>query len=383
MRKILVLLMFLAATARAQNLALTPIISGLDSPLGIVSAGDTRLFIVLQHGQIVIYDGTKILPQPFLDVTSLVSCCAERGLLGLAFHPHYRDNGFFYINYTDRNGDTVVARYSVSADPNRADANSGRPLLNVTQPFANHNGGNLAFGPDGYLYIGLGDGGSGGDPGNRAQNLTTLLGKMLRIDVDSGSPYAIPPSNPFAHDTGARPEIWAYGLRNPWRYSFDRVTGDLWIADVGQGAFEEIDFQPATSIGGENYGWRRMEGTHCFNPSTNCSDASLTLPIFDYSHSEGCSVSGGYRYRGTRYPLLQGVYLFGDYCSGSIWGTTRASNGAFTTRKLLTETIDISTFGEDVAGELYVADITRGIIYAISETTQTQSPGPRRRAARH
>jgi glucose/arabinose dehydrogenase len=380
-RFLLALALLLPFNAAAQNIALTQVASGFDLPLGIAHAGDTRLFVIQQRGRIAIFDGTNVLAQPFLDLSSLVSCCGERGLLGLAFHPRYRDNGFFFVDYTDRNGNTVVARYSVSTtDPNRADPASARVLLNVAQPFANHNGGHLAFGPDGYLYIALGDGGSGGDPGNRAQDLSTLLGKILRIDVDSGSPYAVPPSNPFVNRAGARGEIWAFGLRNPWRFSFDRVTGDLWIADVGQDAWEEVDFAPATSIGGENYGWRRMEGKHCFLPTTNCSDASMTLPVFEYSHVEGCSITGGYLYRGVKYPALKGTFLFGDYCSGSIWGTKRSAGDTFATKKLLTTNAAITGFGEDVNGEVYVIDQDRGLIYNIRETTVAT---PRRRAAGH
>jgi glucose/arabinose dehydrogenase len=381
MRRLLPFLMLLlACSANAQTIALTQVASGFDLPLGVAHAGDSRLFVIQQRGRIAIFNGTSVLAQPFLDLSSLVSCCGERGLLGLAFHPRYRENGFFYVNYTDTAGNTVVARYSVSAtDPNRADPTSARILLNVAQPFSNHNGGHLAFGPDGYLYIGLGDGGSGGDPGNRAQDLSTLLGKILRIDVDGGTTYAIPPSNPFVNRAGARGEIWAYGLRNPWRYSFDRATGDLWIADVGQNAWEEVNFTPSTSIGGENYGWRRMEGMHCFNPSTNCRDASMILPVFEYSHAEGCSVTGGYVYRGARYPVLKGTYLFADYCSGSVWGTRREGEN-FVTKKLLTTNASVTGFGEDVNGELYLIDQERGLVYSIRETTP---PAARRRTAAH
>jgi glucose/arabinose dehydrogenase len=350
-------------------------------PVAITHAGDTRLFITQQNGRIAVFDGTSVLAQPFLDITPLVSCCGERGLLSAAFHPRYRENGFFYVDYTDASGATVIARYSVSSDPNRADPNSAVILLTIPQPFSNHNGGQLQFGPDGYLYIGMGDGGSAGDPGDRAQNLGELLGKLLRIDVDHGSPYAIPPSNPFVSRAGARGEIWAYGLRNPWRFSFDRVTGDLWIADVGQGAWEEIDFQTATSPGGENYGWRRMEGNHCFNPASNCDSGSLVKPIAEYSHAGGaCSVTGGYVYRGTRAPRLSGAYLYGDYCSGTIWGTVRAFDGTASTRVLASTTFDLTTFGEDLTGELYAADYATGAIYRIRDA---QPPTPRRRTAPH
>jgi glucose/arabinose dehydrogenase len=273
----------------------------------------------------------------------------------------------------------VIARYSVFAnDPARADPASAKILLTIAQPFANHKGGELQFGPDGYLYIGMGDGGSGGDPGNRAQNLTELLGKILRIDVDNGSPYGIPPSNPFVHTNAARGEIWAFGLRNPWRFSFDRATGDLWIADVGQDLWEEVDFQPATSIGGENYGWRRMEGTHCFNPPTNCRDSTMTLPVVEYDHGGGrCSIIGGYRYRGTRSPKLQGTYIYADWCSGTIWGL----NGPAASPRVIAQTnLGITTFGEDVNGELFLAENKNGGLFAISEP----DPGAgRRRAVKH
>jgi len=383
MKPLVSILLFLAANAAAADeITLQQIVGGLQQPTSVVHAGDSRLFITQQTGRIVIYDGTRILPQPFLDVTSLISCCEERGLLSVAFHPHYRDNGLFFINYTNTAGNTVIARYRVSAtDPNRADPASARILLTIEQPFSNHNGGELQFGPDGYLYIGMGDGGSGGDPGNRAQSLNTLLGKMLRIDVDGASPYRVPPSNPFVNRAGALPEIWAYGFRNPWRFSFDRVSGDLWIADVGQNAYEEVDLQPAASIGGENYGWHAMEGFHCFTPSTNCNDGTMTLPVLEYSHADSsCSITGGYRYRGTRYPRLYGVYFYGDLCTGKIWGGSPDTNGVFSSRLLTDTTMEITTFGEDGNGELYVADYRTGTLYAITDAVPAQ---PRHRAARH
>jgi glucose/arabinose dehydrogenase len=366
----LLALILAALIAEAEpTVVLQPVVQGLDSPVSITHAGDNRLFITLQDGMVVIYDGTRVLPEPFLDIRSLVLSGGERGLLSIAFHPRYAENGLFYVNYTNRQGNTVVARYSVQPqNPNRANPNSALTILTIAQPFANHNGGQLQFGPDGYLYIGMGDGGSGGDPGNRAQNLLELLGKMLRIDVDSASPYAIPPSNPFAHLDNAKGEIWASGLRNPWRFSFDRATGDLWIADVGQGQWEEIDFQPATSIGGENYGWRRMEGTHCFNPASNCNPGNLVLPVIEYDHSVGCSVTGGYVYRGTRNPRLIGQYIYGDYCSGRIWAGTRNANGTVTSRVIFDATFSISTFGEDAAGEMYVAGHSNGVIYRIVDS---------------
>jgi len=368
-----------AASLSAQpQLVLQPIATGLNLPLGVVSAGDSRLFLVLQRGRIVIYDGTRVLPTPFLDVSSLISCCDERGLLGLVFDPQYASNRFFFIYYTDPIGNITVARYNTSAtDPDRADTNSRTIVLTITHTqFPNHNGGQLQFGPDGYLYLGTGDGGSAGDPNNNAQNRGVLLGKLLRIDV-STLPYRIPPSNPFVNTAGARGEVWAYGLRNPWRFSFDRTLGDLFIADVGQDAWEEVDFQPATSIGGENYGWRRMEGTHCFNPTSNCQDPSFVMPILEYSHAGGaCSITGGYRYRGARYPHMQGIYFYGDYCSGTIWGATQQSNGAWTTRVFLSTRLAISSFGQDANGELYIVDLN-GVVYQVTDA----SPLPTRRRA--
>ena len=368
-----------AAVACAQEAVLQPIATGLNQPVALTHAGDTRLFITQQPGTVVIYDGLGLRATPFLDIRSLVLSGGERGLLSVAFHPLYRDNGLFFVYYTNRNGDIVIARYKVSAsDPDRADATSGTIILTIPHPnFANHNGGQLQFGPDGYLYIGTGDGGSGGDPNDHGQDRTQLLGKLLRIDVDHGLPYTIPPSNPFFAFNSARNEIWAYGLRNPWRFSFDRSTGDLWIGDVGQGAYEEVDFQPATSIGGENYGWRRMEGRHCFNPSTNCVDPSFIQPVLEYPHTQGnCSITGGYRYRGTQIPSLRGAYLYGDYCTGTIWSATQ-TGAVWTAKTLFTTTISISSFGEDVSGELYVLDVARGIVYKMIARGVT-----RRRAVR-
>jgi glucose/arabinose dehydrogenase len=358
------LLLLVATTAAAQDVVLKQIASGLDQPVALTHAGDTRLFITQQIGTVLIYDVRGL--RTFLDIRSLVLSGGERGLLSVAFHPQYSDNGVFFVYYTNRNGDNNVARYEVSSDPDRADAASGTILLTIPHPnFANHNGGQLQFGPDGYLYIGTGDGGSGGDPNNHGQDLSQLLGKLLRIDVDHGAPYAIPSSNPFTQRAGARSEIWAYGLRNPWRFTFDRDTGDLWIGDVGQDSYEEVDLQPATSIGGENYGWRRMEGFHCFNPAANCADPSFTMPVLEYPHVSGaCSISGGYRYRGTQIPSLRGVYLYGDYCAGTIWSATQ-SGTAWTTKTLFATTIRISSFGEDVSGELYVLDVAKGAVYKI------------------
>lgn len=354
---------------------LEPIATNLDAPVAITHANDSsdRLFITLKGGRIVIYDGIAILPTPFLDISTLVSTAGEQGLLSVAFHRGYAVNGFFYVNYTDTTGATVIANYSVSSDPNLADPSSAQILLTITQPFQNHNGGQIQFGPDGYLYIGMGDGGSGGDPSNNAQNPATLLGKMLRIDVDGSMPYTVPADNPFLGDPVARPEIWALGLRNPWRFSFDRVMSDMFIADVGQNNREEVNFQPSDSPGGENYGWRLMEGSQCFNPSTGCNDGTLTLPVLEYNHSSGCSITGGYRYRGFRYPGLEGVYFYGDFCSGRVWGAQVDDSGVWTGNELLDTNLQIATFGEDEDGEIYLAHFSspNGAVYRLV----TQVPG--------
>ena len=340
---------------------LQQVVTGLANPVAITHAGDGsgRLFITLQDGRIVIFNGATVLPVPFLDIRTLVLSGGERGLLSVAFHPNYPTTPFFYVDYTNLMGNTIVARYRVSTtDPNLANSSSRRAILRQSQPFANHNGGQLQFGPDGFLYIALGDGGSAGDPGNRAQNLGTLLGKILRVDVNGALPYAIPPTNPFVGMAGTRPEIWAYGLRNPWRFSFDRANGNLYIADVGQAQWEEINFELNTNPGGRNYGWRRMEGRHCFNPAVNCNDGTLTLPVLEYSHAVGESVTGGYVYRGTQVPELVGRYVYGDFVTGRIWAAGRVANVL-----LMDTTLRISTFGEDENGELYVADYTTGTIF--------------------
>ena len=362
-RLIALLLIALPGFADDPRVELQQIVTGLAAPVAITHAGDSRLFITLQRGQIVIHDGTSVLPTPFLDIRSIVLCCGERGLLSVAFDPRYPENGRFFVYYTDREGDLVIARYNVTADRDRADPNSGVILLEIPhRQFSNHNGGQLAFGPDGYLYAGPGDGGSGGDPNNNAQNLNSLLGKLLRIDVSSD-----------------RAEIWASGLRNPWRFSFDRATGDLWIADVGQGNWEEINFQSATSRGGENYGWRRMEGTHCFNPTSGCAQPGMVLPVIEYDHRAGaCSVTGGYRYRGTRNFRLRGMYIYGDYCNGVIWGAVQNADGTWSSRQLFDAPFNISSFGEDQNGEIYVAAHS-GTIYHLVDTAPQL---PKRRAVR-
>jgi glucose/arabinose dehydrogenase len=349
---------------------LVPIATNLDHPSVITHAGDGsgRVFIALQDGKIIIWDGTQVLPTPFLDIDPIVNSNGlEQGLLGVAFHPDYETNGFFYVNYSDTTGgDTVIARYKVSpVNPNVANPASALILMEIDQPFSNHNGGQLQFGPDGYLYIGLGDGGSAGDPGNRAQDLTKPLGKILRIDVNGagvppdcggGVNYGIPPDNPFMNGPGGNcDEIWQRGLRNPWRFSFDRLTGDLFIADVGQDAWEEIDFAPAGSTGGENWGWRCYEGNHPFNTQGCLPPALYDFPIFEYSHSLGCAVVGGYAYRGSALPpVAQGTYVFGDNCSGRIWAA-RHVGGAWVVQQVKDSQYSISTFGETEEGELCFA----------------------------
>jgi glucose/arabinose dehydrogenase len=322
---------------------------------------------VEQAGRIRILDNGVVLPVPFLDISAKLVCCGEQGLLSVAFPPGFTAKRYFYVNFTRApDGATVVARYRVSAgDPNVADPASEEVILTILQPFANHNGGQLAFGPeDEYLYVGMGDGGSGGDPLNNGQSPGTLLGKLLRIDVESGvKPYGVPPDNPFLLSSGYLPEIWALGLRNPWRFSFDRGTGDLYIGDVGQGNFEEIDFQPAGDLVGRNYGWNVMEGANCYNSAT-CNTAGLTLPVFVYDHSLGCSVTGGHVYRGSAIPSLQGVYLFGDFCSGRIWGL-RKSGAAWDNALLADTTLTITTFGEDEAGNVYVVNYASGDLLKI------------------
>ncbi len=339
--------------------------SGVMQPTHVaaVPGGGGALWVVEQAGRIRVLRNGVVAAAPVLDIASRVSCCGEQGLLSVAFPPGFASKRYFYVNYTNRAGNTVVARYRLTAN-DVADPASETVVLGVDQPFANHNGGQLAFGPDGFLYIGMGDGGSGGDPFGNGQSLGTLLGKILRIDVESSTqPYAVPPSNPFVGRAGARGEIWASGLRNPWRFSFDRTTRDLYIADVGQNQFEEVNFQPASSAGGENYGWNVMEGEHCFG-SANCNQQGLVLPVAEYNHSLGCSITGGFVYRGQRYPDLRGIYFYADYCSGRIWGLRRA--GADWESQLLLETnLSISSFGEDEAGEIYIADQAGGAVFAL------------------
>jgi glucose/arabinose dehydrogenase len=362
--------------AEAAGVVLDELASGFSQPLGIVDAGDGsgRLFVLQKGGLIRIFDGTSVLPAPFLDVSSLITnpAASEQGLLGLAFHPDYESNGLFYVNYTDANGDTRIVRYHVSVNPNVADAGSASQVVFVDQTNVNHNGGQLQFGPDGYLYIGLGDGGGIGDPDAHGQNLETLLGKILRIDVDSGSPYVVPPDNPLVGVAGLD-EIWAYGLRNPWRFSFDRLTGDLFVADVGQSNYEEVDFQPAGATSLVNYGWRVMEGAHCYDPPTACDTSGKTLPIIEYDHGLGCSVTGGFRYRGGD-ASLYGKYVYGDFCSGRIWTATE-NGGVWTPALALDTTLLISSFGEDADGELYAAGYGDGKLYQITGVADGDDDG--------
>lgn len=338
----------------------TPVASGLNAPVGFAHAGDDRIFILERSGRIQIFQAGSVQPVSFLDITDRVRGSGEQGLLGVAFHPQYASNGYFYVNYTDQNGNTHISRFSVRSDnPDLADPGTEKQILFIEQPFPNHNGGAMAFGSDHYLYIGLGDGGSGGDPLGNGQSLSTLLGKVLRIDIDQGDPYTIPAGNPFANN-GGRPEIWAYGLRNPWRFAFDRLTGDLYIGDVGQNQYEEINFQSSGSLGGENYGWNVLEGTACYG-SNQCQTDGTTPPVFTYSHAVGgCSVTGGVVYRGPAMPEWQGVYLFGDYCSGTVGGLLPAAN--WQQAWLFPGLGNISSFGEDAAGEVYLADLS-GVIY--------------------
>jgi glucose/arabinose dehydrogenase len=368
-------------------------VNGLDNPTYITHAGDSsgRIFAVEQPGRIRIINGNTLLPTPFLDITDRVLFGGERGLLSAAFPPNYAAKGYFYVYYTKKDGNNVVSRFYTSSNPNEATAASEEPILLLQHPtYENHNGGQLTFGPDGYLYIGTGDGGGSGDPFHNAQNLSSLQGKILRIDVERGftgqkagplpiyfpmtslnngkaeaPQYSIPGNNPFLNTRSARPEIWAYGLRNPWRFSFDRSTNNLYIADVGQNLFEEVDVQPPAT-GGQNYGWNIMEGLHCY-ASNPCNQAGLTLPALEYAHgsnnSVGCAITGGYVFRGPGNTGMQGFYFYGDYCTGRIWSAID-SGGSWQSQQILDTTYNITSFGEDQAGNLYLVD-GGGSIYRV------------------
>jgi glucose/arabinose dehydrogenase len=359
----------------SDSFQLVPIVNDLTRPLYVTHAGDDsgRLFIVEQTGYIKVYDPSAGTIGIFLDINAIITWDArgtggytERGLLGLAFHPNYAENGQFFINYTDVNGGTVVARYTVSADdPNVADPNSAEIIFTILQPFPNHNGGHMAFADDGYLYISIGDGGSANDPLAAGQNPNTLLGTIVRLDVDSEPQgdfgYAIPADNPFVDNGMGAPEVWAYGLRNAWRFSFDRATNDMYVGDVGQNQWEEINFQPAGE-GGLNYGWNAFEASYVFNSSASAPEA--VMPIAEYNHSEGCSVTGGYIYRGEAIPALTATYFYSDYCTGVLWGAYRDMAGNWQYGEIDRLNMQVSSFGEDQAGELYIVAYT-GTVYQI------------------
>jgi glucose/arabinose dehydrogenase len=349
---------------------LQPIVSGLSSPLYLTAPPNdlNRLFIVEQTGAIrIVKDGT-LLATPFLDISGQVLTGGEQGLLGLAFYPDYATTGRFVVHYTDLAGDTRLSVFQVSSDPEIADAASEQIILTADQPYSNHNGGQVVFGPDNLLYLGLGDGGSANDPEGRGQNLSELLGSILRLDVQAGTSYTVPPDNPFVGQAGAQPEIWSYGLRNPWRFSFDRATGDLYIADVGQDQLEEVDIAPASGGGGRgvNYGWNLMEGSRC---RAQCDQPGLTLPVFEYDHDQGCSITGGYVYRGSALPDLQGLYFYGDFCRGWVRSFRYAAGAAIevTDWPTLRPGGAITSFGEDAAGELYVMGSSGGVYKVVPD----------------
>ncbi|MEE9132697.1 MAG: PQQ-dependent sugar dehydrogenase [Gemmatimonadota bacterium] len=351
----------------AVDLAVEIVASGFSNPIYLTApAVDPRLFVVEQSGRIKIVESGQVRAAPFLDITDRVSSGGERGLFSVAFHPQYGSNGFFYVNYTDSNGDSRIERYSVTGDPDIADPNSAKLIISLQQPFSNHNGGLVVFGSDGMLYIGLGDGGSGGDPQGHGQNTSTLLGSLLRIDVDGGDPYAVPLDNPFIGGGGAG-EIWAYGLRNPWRFSFDRVANQLYIADVGQNAWEEVDVVSASEAG-LNYGWNSMEGSQCF-ATDPCDATDLVLPALEYGRSEGCSVTGGYVYRGSAIPGIQGHYFYSDYCSGFLRSFRFTAGSVSDEREWdVGDLGSVLSFGQDADGELYVLS-GNGNLYRLVESS--------------
>ena len=350
------------------KLQLEKFVEGLTRPVYLTHANDDSgvIYVVEQPGRIRIVRDGKLIKTPFIDLTDRVGSGGnEQGLLSVAFGPDYKTSGLFFVDYTDKDGDTVVSRFTANPDHLTADKGSELVILKIDQPYGNHNGGQLQFGPDGMLYIGMGDGGAQGDPENRAQNPQELLGKLLRIDVSKASkdtPYTIPTDNPKWDSNDVRPEIWAFGLRNPWRFSFDRTTGDLYTGDVGQGQIEEVDFQPA-NIGGLNYGWNAREGLQAYGSGEN--KTTFTDPVAQYEHGNGCSITGGYVYRGQAIPALRGVYVYGDYCNGNMWTLRRDATGAWVNEALPNAGFQISSFGEDGAGELYVLDLD-GTVYRVS-----------------
>ncbi len=374
------LVICMALPCKSQNgIRINKWISGVSIPVDISHCGDDRLFVIEKTGKIRIIKDNSLVASPFLDITTKVrSSGNEQGLLGMAFHPDYKKNGLLYVNYTDRSNSTmtVIEEYKVSADSNKIDSTSGRMLLTVVQPYTNHNGGCIKFGKDGYLYIGMGDGGSANDPQNNAQNKKSRLGKILRIDVDTSASFKVPASNPFVHDSSYLPEIWAVGMRNPWRFSMDKLTGDIWIGDVGQGSWEEVDFEPYGDPGGHNYGWRCYEGNADFNLAGCDVKSKFTFPIFDYLSDEtinGCSVTGGYVYRGSRFPTLYGKYIYGDYCSGKIWTLEKKAGNAYANTLVFDFTNNaLTSFGEDAQGNLYFADASTSSIYQILDTCTLQ-----------
>lgn len=378
-------IILISLPAGAEEIRVTAIASGLSLPTEIVEApdGSGRLFVARQHGLISVIENGEVLPEPFLDIRTKTYAGAERGLIGLAFSPLFALNGEFYVTYVTRPGagSTIVARYRVPPGQPVADESSEEILLQLDHPHEIHYGGTLRFGHDGFLYVGLGDGGSALDEEGNAQDLDGLFGKILRIDVDSQrGAYGIPASNPFVSRAGARPEIWAYGLRNPWKFSFDALYGDLYIGDVGQSVQEEIDFQPAASPGGENYGWNITEGTECaIGP---CPSPGLTEPIHTYGRDEGGCVTGGFVYRGSAIPSLVGTYVYGDFVTSAIWGLTY-SDGHWRNRLVYASDFQISTFGQDQSGELYVANYETGVIYRIDpaggDTAERVPPIPKKR----
>ncbi len=340
-----------AVTVRVEELAR---IDGQPLAFAALPGRPAAMYVASQDGRVWLLDGGTVAAGPVVDLRDRIASGGERGLLGIAVHPGFPADRRVFVDYTDQAGDTVVSSLEAGADGATIDPGSERILLQVDQPYANHNGGGVAFGPDGYLYISLGDGGSGGDPHGNGQALEVLLGKILRIDVDGEAPYAVPADNPF-RDGGGEPEIWHFGLRNPWRISFDRETGDLWIGDVGQGDWEEVDVARA-GLGGLNFGWNVMEGTHCFSASS-CDQAGLTLPVSEYDHTAGCTVIGGYVYRGEAFAMLRGGYLFTDYCSGWIWAIDAASDAFQRPIEVGRGGRGLAAFGEDGAGELYLASL--------------------------